>query len=357
MDDNIKSSITSFIRVSGRNESTVFATVSSYVNAASSRLQFVVGVLEQYLTSVDEDERNRALQLLNGVFRRIPRALTVDQLTFLVKFYAGKLTDPHCVEAACDGLHLLHQLHDVADKKPKLVIEVLKCIFENVQVQGLRTPSRRSVFRLIKYFWDVHRDECVKMDTDFVFGVLQAMDGERDPRCLADVFTVFTGMSSECPGHVRYAEDLVDAVICYFPIQDLPPFGETIATDSSLDIDIDKYNIVSGNDAELKRFKLLSYITNVTLRELLYSAFVSSTQYGSFVLSFLVAKITSTLAATRTEALRATRKAILAFDLNDADPFIEKITLLSLDEVILMEDETVKQACIEVWMHALSCDA
>jgi hypothetical protein len=47
------------------------------------------------------------------------------------------------------------------------------------------------------------------LQSDFVYGVLQIIDGEKDPRNLILAFKLFTTTLANIPGHSRFTEDLV----------------------------------------------------------------------------------------------------------------------------------------------------
>lgn len=55
------------------------------------------------------------------------------------------------------------------------------------------------------------------MGSDFVYGVINAMDGERDPRILLSLYEFIPKFVNEFPlGHLT--EDMFEVIACYFPI-------------------------------------------------------------------------------------------------------------------------------------------
>lgn len=55
------------------------------------------------------------------------------------------------------------------------------------------------------------------MGSDFVYGVINAMDGERDPRILLSLYEFIPPFLKAFPlGHL--AEDMFEVIACYFPI-------------------------------------------------------------------------------------------------------------------------------------------
>lgn len=51
------------------------------------------------------------------------------------------------------------------------------------------------------------------LQSDFIYGVLQMIDGEKDPRNLIVAFRIFYTTLHEVPGHSRFTEDLVFELI------------------------------------------------------------------------------------------------------------------------------------------------
>ena len=55
-----------------------------------------------------------------------------------------------------------------------------------------------------------------------VYGVCEAIEGEKDPQCLMHVFRIVEGLAKIFPKPsgplATFAEDLFDIIGCYFPI-------------------------------------------------------------------------------------------------------------------------------------------
>ncbi len=52
--------------------------------------------------------------------------------------------------------------------------------------------------------------EMQSMKSDFVFGAIQCIDGEKDPRNLVMAFQLITEMVKNIPEWVKFEEDLFD---------------------------------------------------------------------------------------------------------------------------------------------------
>ena len=56
------------------------------------------------------------------------------------------------------------------------------------------------------------------MKNDFIFGLIQTIDGEKDPRNLLVAFELFVITVKTIPEFTRFTEELFEIVSCYFPI-------------------------------------------------------------------------------------------------------------------------------------------
>ena len=64
----------------------------------------------------------------------------------------------------------------------------------------------------------------VALSTQYTVGLLQASEGEKDPRNLMTVFTMLAAILDTLdPGHLQ--EELFEALAVYFPVDFSPPRG------------------------------------------------------------------------------------------------------------------------------------
>lgn len=65
------------------------------------------------------------------------------------------------------------------------------------------------------------------MGPDFVYGFINAMDGERDPRILLDLFDFLPKfLSTFALGHL--SGEAFEVIACYFPVDFTPITNETV---------------------------------------------------------------------------------------------------------------------------------
>ncbi|XP_062506699.1 MMS19 nucleotide excision repair protein homolog [Corticium candelabrum] len=140
----------------------------------------------------------------------------------LLDFYCDRLKDrhvviPHVLAGLC-SLVLHHSLPDGAVRK------ICSAIYKEVHTQGLSQGDRRHFYNIAATLLEnpVYQEELKTFSQDFVFGFIQAMDGERDPRNLVLAFQCVRAIAQKLPFEM-FAEDLFEVVACYFPVEFTPP--------------------------------------------------------------------------------------------------------------------------------------
>ncbi|XP_062576220.1 MMS19 nucleotide excision repair protein homolog [Saccostrea cucullata] len=95
-------------------------------------------------------------------------------------------------------------------------------MFKEVQVQSLSQTDRCTVYNIYTVLLDKKLAELQGMGNDFVFGFIQSMDTEKDPRNLLLAFhcarTIILNFSLG-----PFVEEMFEVTSCYFPIDFTPP--------------------------------------------------------------------------------------------------------------------------------------
>lgn len=155
----------------------------------------------------------------------------------LATFLCSKLEDHYtCSVAAIPGLKNLleRQKSDsvLIEEKSKqnyiskeTSIEIIKSILRDVHVQSMVQSDRFCVFKMCQFSLAsdliVQEMKNQKYETDFVYGLIQAMDGEKDPRNLYvcfDCINLFCLKLTLGP----FVEETFEVFACYFPIDFTP---------------------------------------------------------------------------------------------------------------------------------------
>jgi DNA repair/transcription protein MET18/MMS19 len=150
----------------------------------------------------------------------------------LSKFLSAKLDDHYTVStAALPGLNILLRRQPLTTDQTSHTISlpqslhIIKCILKEIHVQSLIQPDRNLIFNMIKYvLTNSQIVELIKTDryeTDFVYSVIQAVDGEKDPRNLLVSFEILRSMCQQL-SLGPFVEETFDVFACYFPIDFTP---------------------------------------------------------------------------------------------------------------------------------------
>ena len=160
----------------------------------------------------------------------------VDHLS---TFLCSKLEDHYsCSVAALPGLkNLLNRQprpsddHLDTNKAKQTYIsretscEIIKTILRDVHVQSMTQSDRLAVFTMCQSV--LSNDSIVdeikqqKFSSDFVYGFIQSMDGEKDPR---NLYVCFDCICLACQklSFGPFVEELFEVFACYFPIDFTP---------------------------------------------------------------------------------------------------------------------------------------
>lgn len=98
-----------------------------------------------------------------------------------------------------------------------LVEKLLHEMFTHVHCQTLQRSERNTIFLILKYIIYNKSDEASEMNDEFVNGVMNCIDGERDPRNLLLLFEMIPDFLSKFPPGNK-TEDMFEIIACYFPV-------------------------------------------------------------------------------------------------------------------------------------------
>uniref|UniRef100_A0A4W4E528 MMS19 nucleotide excision repair protein n=1 Tax=Electrophorus electricus TaxID=8005 RepID=A0A4W4E528_ELEEL len=164
------------------------------------------------LTSSESQTRGRGVQLLSQVLEECYTSLSEREVEVLVAFYENRLKDHYAITP-----HVLHGLKALAKCTvlPKgSAVSILKSLFQDVHVQSHGLANE---FDCIP-----NHAELKGLGPDFVFGFVQAVDGERDPRNLLLAFQIARNIIHRGYNLSQFTEELFEVTSCYFPIDFTP---------------------------------------------------------------------------------------------------------------------------------------
>lgn len=146
----------------------------------------------------------------------------------LSKFLSSKLDDHYTVStAALPGLSKLLTSYQTMNENDKnsislsSSIDIIRTILREIHVQSMIQSDRFLVFNMCKFVLSsdplVREIKAQNYDTDFVFGYIQSMDGEKDPRNLLLCFECIHLMCVKLELG-PFVDETFEVFACYFPI-------------------------------------------------------------------------------------------------------------------------------------------
>lgn len=176
----------------------------------------VVEELGPALTHKDVEIRLKATQFLSDLLREIPNDLLDDnQIKFITTFYCDRMKDHHSIAPqVIVGLLAIVKMKNFPRSLPVLILQQL---FANIPCQSQVRGDRSNIFSLLQFLSDNFQVELEAMGADYIYGVIQAVEGERDPRNLVFLFEYMPRFIATFS--LRHlTEEMFEVFSCYFPI-------------------------------------------------------------------------------------------------------------------------------------------
>ncbi|KAA1469065.1 ARM repeat-containing protein [Dentipellis sp. KUC8613] len=184
------------------------------------KLLHVVQALGEYLTSEEDDLRNKGVEFLAAVVSKCPpEKFSRQSVNVLVNFFTSKLEDTETIIPALKGLLGLTPLPSFNSEDAE---KVVRALFAHVKMKALVQAQRYIVFSIIDSLMARHREALKKMGTEFISGYVNLADGEKDPRNLLVGFAISRVILVEFDVKSKI-EDMFNITFCYFPITFKPP--------------------------------------------------------------------------------------------------------------------------------------
>lgn len=181
----------------------------------------IIRCLGSSFTASDTNRRVEGTALLADALHQIPQdLLTFAEVELLSSFLSDRLCDHNSLQPpALRGLAALSSCCNIPSLVPE---QVCRRIFREIQNQSLAQKDRFSVYTIMYNFLTTKLEDLRKMESDFVCGFIQAMDGEKDPQNLRFAFQCAHLIIKTLPLGV-YIEEMFEITACYFPIDFQPP--------------------------------------------------------------------------------------------------------------------------------------
>lgn len=190
-----------------------------------SRLKFVhlVEKLGEVLTDKDPHIRFLGTNVLAEVLLHLPNDFLIEsELIFILAFFVDRLADHYNVTpAVLKGIMSIVQMEHLPLDTAK---RVTHAVFQHVQCQTLKPEDRRKVYKIFQHLMHNYKTDLQSLGPDFVYGLMSAVDQEKDARNLSIVFEMLPVFIRVFDlGHLK--EEMFEIVSCYFPIDYRPDYS------------------------------------------------------------------------------------------------------------------------------------
>ncbi|TNN04148.1 hypothetical protein fugu_001177 [Takifugu bimaculatus] len=308
--------------VSGLQDSKAKDTATGVKGGQFTILQ-LVEALGLSLTSSQPHTRARGVQLLSEVLQECYGVFTVAEVEVLISFYENRLKDHHVViPPVLQGLRALTKCTVLP---PGSAVAMLRALFQDVHVQSLMLAERACVYNMLLNLMETREAELKGLGADFVFGFVQSMDGERDPRNLLLAFQVAKNIIHRGYELGSFTEEMFEVTSCYFPIDFTPP----------------------PNDPHgITREELV-----VTLRDVL----VGTPKFAEFLLPLIIEKLDSDVQSAKLDALQTLTACVTRYERKDLAEFLGGLWASLRREVFQTASEKIESASLAAVTALTSC--
>eukprot|EP00899_Mesostigma_viride_P016024 jgi/Mesvir1/24422/Mv11082-RA.1 len=258
----------------------------------------------EYLTTEQNPVRARGTLLLGEAVRAVKDLAEVEvPVENLKDFYVSRMADFPSLRGVLIGAHALLLRSTIPASEEEVMTaegaaELARAMLTEVNVQGMPQVDRKVCLEIMLEMVTRFPEVVQEMGTEFVEGVIAAVDGEKDPRNLLLSFSLLEklpqllSMTPELTTVLQTsAEELFDVLSLYFPISFTPPPN-------------DPYGI-----------------TKKDLEDGLIRAFTATPLYAPFAYPLIFEKMGATLATAKLASLTALRLCTQVWGLTSARPF------------------------------------
>ncbi|XP_075975169.1 MMS19 nucleotide excision repair protein [Anticarsia gemmatalis] len=186
----------------------------------------VVENMSAVLTHKEPENREKGMRYYTQLLQELPNNyLTEMQIRFISKFYTDRLKDHHSVIPSVLAGYLV--LMNMKNYNVSHSADFLATMYREVSCQSQLRQDRYNIYMIINKLLDLDAEYCKSLGSDFVYGVISAMEGERDPRNLLFLFNFLPKLLHTVSiGHL--VDEMFDVISCYFPIDFTPTANDPV---------------------------------------------------------------------------------------------------------------------------------
>ncbi|XP_072230115.1 MMS19 nucleotide excision repair protein homolog isoform X2 [Leuresthes tenuis] len=283
----------------------------------------LVEALGLSLTSSQPHTRARGVQLLSEVLQERYGELTEREVEVLIAFYENRLKDHYVITPpVLRGLQALSKCKMLPRGS---AVSMLRSLFQDVHVQSLMLAERACAYNILINLMETREAELKGLGADFVFGFVQSMDGERDPRNLLLAFQIAKNIILRGYDLGKFTEELFEVTSCYFPIDFTPP----------------------PNDPH--------GITKEELIQELRAVLTGTPKFAEFLLPLIIEKLDSDVQSAKLDSLQTLAACVTQYEHKDLAEFLEGLWVSLRREVFQTTSEKIECAALAALTALTSC--
>lgn len=290
-------------------------SISSEIESGSMKLGTFVETLGSYMTDQNVLTREKGVTILSSVLTQISQDyLTESELYFITIFYCDRIKDHYnIIPSVLNGILALVNMNRLPQGAP---LSLLRVMFEHVQCQSLPLSERRKIYIIFKILIENKIDDLISMGSDLVYGIINSIDGERDPNNLVLLFNVLPHFIKKFPLE-HLTEEMFEVMACYFPV-DFNPSG-------SEDLNV----------------------TREDLAKRLAPCLCVIPEFADYCIPLIIDKLYSTHRIAKLDSLNLLREGVQTFELLKVKSHLSELWTILKKEIMSEKDVEIKDAALE----------
>ncbi|XP_011871479.1 PREDICTED: MMS19 nucleotide excision repair protein homolog [Vollenhovia emeryi] len=288
--------------------------IASEIELGSTKLYTFVEILGSYMTDQNVLTREKGVMALSFVLSQLPPDyLNESELHFITTFYCDRMKDHYSiVPSILNGIQAIVNMTHLPENASSSLLRVM---FEHVQCQSQLLPERRKIYFVLKSLIENRSHDLRSMGPDLVYGIINSMDGERDPNNLVLLFNILPHFIKEFPlGHLT--EEMFEVMACYFPVDFNPSGMEDLS--------------VSRED----------------LAEKLAPCLCAVPEFADYCLPLIIDKSCSTLRVAKLDSLNLLRESVQTFELSKIKPYLSDLWAILMKEIVPGRDVEIRDTAL-----------
>ena len=206
-------------------QSEALSKLNNRIENGEIKIQEVIKSLADYLTSNDGLIRSRGILLIGELLNNTKITLEVSEGATLAQFFGARLLDNASRREVICGIKaliknfLVEEASNEDNKNESPIEFLIRSMFNELHIPSLPFPQRKEVCEIFLLILEKYSERVnKKMGRDFVVGVIQAIDQEKDPRNLKICFQLTQEVIKKIPVYKEFKEEIFEVITCYFPV-------------------------------------------------------------------------------------------------------------------------------------------